>query len=33
MTQRKASLLKRKDYPDIIYRTDEAKLRALTQEI
>ena len=31
--EKKPVFWKRKDYPDIIYRTEEAKLRALTQEI
>ena len=30
---RKELFWKRKDYPDVIYRTSEAKLRAITQEI
>ena len=29
----KALYYKRKDYPDVIYRTEEAKFRAITQEI
>jgi preprotein translocase subunit SecA len=31
--EKKAIFWKRKDYPDVIYRTEEAKLRALTGEI
>ncbi|MBN1669158.1 MAG: hypothetical protein JW862_18835 [Anaerolineales bacterium] len=30
---KKALFFKRKDYPDVIYRTEEAKLRAIVQEI
>ena len=32
-TERKAVYWKRKDYPDVIYRTEEAKLRAIAWEI
>ncbi|MEA3350938.1 MAG: hypothetical protein U9Q82_09980 [Chloroflexota bacterium] len=31
--QREAIFWKRKDYPDVIYRTEEAKLRSIVQEI
>ncbi len=31
--QRKPIYWKRKDYPDVVYRTEEAKLRAITREI
>jgi preprotein translocase subunit SecA len=31
--ERKALFWKRKDYPDVVYRTEEAKLRAITLEI
>jgi preprotein translocase subunit SecA len=31
--ERKEIFWKRKDYPDVVYRTTEAKLRAITQEI
>ncbi len=31
--QRKPVFWKRKDYPDVVYRTQEAKLRAIAQEI
>ena len=34
MTQQKTPVYwRRKDYPDIVYRTEEAKLRAITREI
>jgi len=31
--ERKPVFWRRKDYPDVVYRTEEAKLRAVTQEI
>jgi len=31
--EKKPIFWKRKDYPDVVYRTEEAKLRAITQEI
>ncbi len=33
MTAEKAVSLSRKDYPDVVFRTEEAKLRAITLEI
>ena len=32
-SEKKPIFFKRKDYPDIVYRTEEAKLRAIGQEI
>ncbi|HTX79031.1 MAG TPA: hypothetical protein VMC62_05155 [Longilinea sp.] len=32
-TQHAAVFFRRKDYPDVVYRTEEAKLRAITQEV